>query len=97
MSVVGMLSFGGCYSVQFGNVPIVPTSAMTQEGVHKVLPAVIKCYERWNHRINTGLLNRWLEAIQRVHAPPPGPRNRTIKLKYLTQVGDLTRRQWYPF
>jgi len=72
--------------MQFGNVPVVPTSIITKEGVKKVLPAVIKSYQRWNKRISTGLLNRWLEAIQRVHVPPPGPRNRTIKLKYMTQV-----------
>lgn len=40
---------------------------------------------RWNTRVSTGLLNRWLRAIL-VLKPPPAIGGRRYNLKYITQT-----------
>lgn len=42
-------------------------------------------YERWNLRVSTGRLNRWLKAMAR-HHPPPTVKGKPINVKYATQV-----------
>jgi predicted GTPase len=42
-------------------------------------------HESWNKRVGTGLLNRWLAAIERLHSPPPVGK-RAVRLKYMVQV-----------
>ncbi len=65
--------------------PVVTLSALTGRGVDKLMPAVVAVHENWNRRIPTARLNRWLrEAVAR--HPPPAPRGRRIKLRYITQV-----------
>lgn len=73
---------------QLGGVRVLPTSAVTGAGVRALFPAVVHSYESWNRRVSTGLLNRWLEAMVRVHAPPPTGK-RTVRLKYMAQVSGL--------
>jgi hypothetical protein len=55
---------------QCGGAEIVPVSALTGAGREKILPAVLRTYQRWNLRVPTSTLNRWLELIQRHHPPP---------------------------
>ena len=69
---------------QIRGVPVVTLSALTSQGVKKLLPEVAAVYEIWNKRISTGPLNRWLkEAVER--HPPPISRGRPIRLRYITQ------------
>jgi GTPase len=49
------------------------------------MKAVFAADKRWNSRITTSKLNRWLEgAIER--NSPPAPSGRRIKIRYATQA-----------
>ncbi len=64
---------------------IVTLSAKQGRGIDTLMKAVIAADKRWNQRISTGKLNRWLEAIVQRNAPP-APSGRRIKIKYITQA-----------
>ncbi|GAB9468191.1 Ribosome-associated gtpase enga [Globisporangium polare] len=70
---------------QVKGVPVVPISALTGKGIRKLLPEVMKAYEKWDLRVTTGRLNRWMKAMAR-HHPPPTIKGKTINVKYVTQV-----------
>lgn len=66
-------------------VPVVTLSARQERGIDKLLETVLVAMERWNRRIPTAQVNRWLEAaIER--NPPPAPSGRRIKIRYGTQA-----------
>lgn len=64
---------------------IVTLSGKQGKGVDKLMAAVTLADKRWNQRISTGKLNRWLEEIVQRNAPP-APSGRRIKIKYMTQA-----------
>jgi len=69
---------------QVPGVPLVTLSALSGRGLDRLAPAVFAAYERWNRRVPTPHLNRWLtEALER-HTPPAAS-GRRIKLRYMTQ------------
>lgn len=70
---------------QLASVPVVPLSALTGEGVEKLMPAVWRVYEAWNRRVPTAALNRWFAQALERH-PPPLIDGRRLKLRYITQV-----------
>ncbi len=70
---------------QLRGVQLVPLSGKTGKGINKLMPAALKVYEAWNRRVSTGNLNRWLDETIARH-PPPAPRGRRIKLRYVTQA-----------
>jgi len=70
---------------QLRGLPVVHFSALTGEGLGRLMPAVFDVYERWNKRIATGALNRWFSEVVSRHAPP-AVAGRRLKLRYLTQV-----------
>jgi len=70
---------------QARGVTVVPLSARSGRGVERLMPAVLRTYERWNARVGTGPLNRWLEAAVAAH-PPPLVKGRRLKLRYATQI-----------
>jgi len=66
-------------------VPVVTLSAKQERGVDKLMQAVFGAVAKWNSRIPTSQLNRWLEsALER--NPPPAPSGRRIKIRYATQA-----------
>jgi GTP-binding protein len=66
-------------------VPIVTLSSKQERGIDKLLEAVLAAMERWNRRVPTSQVNRWLEsAVER--NPPPAPSGRRIKIRYATQA-----------
>ncbi len=70
---------------QMKGIPVVTLSALTGQGVEKLLPAVRQAHEVWNSRVPTGELNRWFEgALERHQAPLV--QGRRLKLRYLTQA-----------
>lgn len=71
---------------QARGVPVVTLSALTGRGVEKLMPAVTKTYQRWQHRISTAALNRWLKDMTESHPPPLGQHGRRIRLRYMTQA-----------
>mmetsp|Transcript_13909 Transcript_13909/g.22708 ORF Transcript_13909/g.22708 Transcript_13909/m.22708 type:complete len:641 (+) Transcript_13909:209-2131(+) len=75
-------------------VPIIPTSALNNDGVKDILPTVLETYDKWKSRIKTHPLNVWVRTAQLNHPPPAaagahykqkkttsGP----LKIKYVTQ------------
>ena len=70
---------------QIRGVRAVPLSGETGYGIDKLMESVREAYLRWNTRIPTARLNRWMEGIL-VRHPPPAVSGRRLKIKYVTQV-----------
>jgi len=70
---------------QVRGIPVVTCSSLTGRGLEKLLPAVVRVHEIWNRRVETGLLNRWLEGVVDSH-PPPVVKGRRLRLRYMTQA-----------
>ena len=70
---------------QARGVPTLMLSALTGDGVRRLMPAVMNAYRVWNIRLATGPLNRWLAGVTGRH-PPPLVSGRRTKLRYLTQT-----------
>lgn len=66
-------------------VEIITLSALTGRHLDKLMPAVFATQEAWNTRVTTGQLNRWLDGVTQAH-PPPAPKGRRIRLRYVTQA-----------
>ena len=69
---------------QAKGVALVPLSALTGAGVGELMPAVFEAVARWDRRIGTGPLNRWLSETVAAK-PPPVARGRPNRLRYITQ------------
>ncbi len=67
--------------------PIEVCSAVTGEGLHRILPAALRLEERFGARISTRELNT---ALRELAAERPGPRRgpRQLSLRYLVQTGE---------
>ena len=70
---------------QLKGVPVVTLSALTGEGMGRLLPAIRQAHVVWNTRVATGELNRWFEDALARHAPPLVS-GRRLKLRYITQA-----------
>jgi GTP-binding protein len=70
---------------QIKGVTCLPLSVLTGRGLKKLLPAVVATCERWQHRVPTAALNRWLEDAVATHEPPMA-KGRRVKIRYATQV-----------
>jgi GTP-binding protein len=70
---------------QIGGVELVAVSALTGEGVERLMPAVMRADAIWNKRLQTSTLNRFLENALEKH-PPPAVRGRRIRIRYMTQA-----------
>ena len=67
------------------DVPIIFTSALTKQRIHKVLETAIEVYENKNQKIKTSELNEFfLPLIE--HYPPPAVKGKFVKIKYVTQL-----------
>ena len=69
---------------QLKGVPVVTLSALTGEGVTRLLPTVRQAHQVWNTRVPTADLNRWFEQALSRHTPPLVD-GRRLKLRYITQ------------
>jgi GTP-binding protein len=70
---------------QLKGVPVLTVSAKTGKGIDQILKAAFELREAWSRRVGTGELNRWFaDAIEA--NPPPAPKGKRIKLRYVTQV-----------
>ena len=70
---------------QVKGVPIVTISALKGKGIEKLMDQVFTIYDRWNWRIPTADLNRWLELKLEAH-PPPLVQGRRLRIRYATQI-----------
>lgn len=75
----------GLQLAQAKDVPLIAFSAETGQGLDRLMPAVLAIHQTWNKRVPTAALNRWLlDAVDT--NPPPAPKGRRIKIRYITQV-----------
>jgi GTPase len=72
---------------QLAGAPLVPVSALSGQGLDKLMKAVFTVYEAWNKRIPTAELNRWFALALERHQPP-AVSGRRIKLRYITQANS---------
>ena len=70
---------------QVVGAPLVGISALTGEGVDRIVPAIIAANTAWNKRVGTSALNRFLENALERHAPP-AVSGRRVRIRYMTQV-----------
>jgi GTP-binding protein len=70
---------------QLRDVPLLTVSAKTGKGVGTILKVAFELKDAWNKRVPTGELNRWFEQAVETN-PPPAPKGKRIKLRYITQV-----------
>jgi GTP-binding protein len=70
---------------QWKGVPIVALSALSGEGLDRLMPAIARQHEIWNRRISTHRLNEWLQYMLEKHSPP-APKGRRIRIRYITQA-----------
>jgi len=69
----------------FTDVPIIFTSVLTKQRIHKVLEEAKRVYENRKRKITTSKLNELMqEAI--AHYGPPSVKGKFIKIKYVTQL-----------
>ncbi|WP_261664264.1 ribosome biogenesis GTPase Der [Deinococcus sp. Marseille-Q6407] len=65
--------------------PRVYTSAINDYGIHDMLAEAMKLYDKWQSRVPTAELNRWLEIWQIKHSVPNFG-GRPLKMYFMTQV-----------
>ncbi len=65
--------------------PIVFTSAITKQRIHKALEAAQQVFENRKRKITTSVLNDELLPIIE-HTPPPSLKGKYIKIKYITML-----------
>ena len=70
---------------QLRDVPLLTVSAKTGKGIETILKVAFELHDAWNKRVPTGELNRWFERAVDAN-PPPAPKGKRIKLRYITQV-----------
>jgi GTP-binding protein len=70
---------------QVRGLPVVTISGMTGRNLDRLMDAVIEIYQRWNKRVPTAQVNRWLSEVQQMH-PPPLVGGRRVKIRYMTQI-----------
>lgn len=70
---------------QIAGSPLIAVSALTGEGLDRLLPAVLAADKAWNTRVPTAQLNRFLaDALER--HPPPAIHGRRVRIRYMTQA-----------
>ena len=69
---------------QIKGVPLLKLSAKSGYGINQLMREVFKCYSKWNSRISTGKLNRWLEGMI-ISNPPPMAKGKQQKIRFITQ------------
>ncbi len=69
----------------FEDVPVIFTSALTKQRIHKTLDTAVEVYSRRKQRISTSRLNEFLrKSVDQFH--PPAVKGKHIKINYVTQL-----------
>ena len=66
-------------------IPIAYVSAKTGQRTDRIMDEVLRVYEKWNTRVSTGLLNKWIHAFAKVQKMPTN-NGKMLKLRYLMQI-----------
>ena len=67
-------------------IPVVPVSALTGEGVERLLETLEKVRQEGQRRFGTADLNRWLQEVVE-ERQPPADRGREVRFYSMTQAG----------
>lgn len=70
---------------QIKGAPIVAVSAMSGDGLDRLMAAVVEAYGVWNRRVPTAALNRWFGQALAAN-PPPAKSGSRLKMNYITQA-----------
>lgn len=65
--------------------PIIPLTAIKSNNCSKVIDECIRVYDKWQTRLITSQLNKWLQQAT-IHHSPGLEQKKPIRLKYITQV-----------
>ncbi|MGB0914687.1 MAG: ribosome biogenesis GTPase Der [Crocinitomicaceae bacterium] len=69
----------------FNDVPIIFTSTVTKQRIHKTLEAVMEVHENRTKKIPTSEINEvMLDIIE--HTPPPSVKGKYVRIKYVQQL-----------
>ncbi|OFZ52873.1 MAG: ribosome biogenesis GTPase Der, partial [Bacteroidetes bacterium RIFCSPHIGHO2_02_FULL_44_7] len=69
----------------FNDVPIIFTSTISKQRIHKALEAAMEVYENRTQKISTSEINDYFQDI--IHAtPPPSVKGKYVKIKYIQQL-----------
>ena len=70
---------------QAKGIPIAFVSAQNGQRTDRIMDEVLRVYEKWNTRVSTGLLNKWMHAFSKVHKLP-SDEGKMLKMRYLMQI-----------
>jgi GTP-binding protein len=70
---------------QVVGAPLIMISAVSGEGIERILPAVMEADRAWNTRVATAVLNRFLQDAIARHSPP-AIHGRRVRIRYMTQA-----------
>ncbi|MCM1291901.1 MAG: ribosome biogenesis GTPase Der [Prevotella sp.] len=71
----------------FVDFPILFTSALTKQRIHKVLETATHVYENRKRQIPTSQLNSYMLEVV-AETPPPSNKGKFVKIKYVTMLKD---------
>ncbi|MFN6934065.1 MAG: ribosome biogenesis GTPase Der [Tsuneonella sp.] len=71
---------------QVKGLSLFAVSAKTGKGLDQMIKAAFEIREAWSKRVPTAALNRWFDDALETN-PPPAPKGKRIKLRYITQAG----------
>jgi len=69
----------------YNNIPIIFTSVLNKQRIHKVLEKAIEVHQNLNRRITTSALNDFMQTVIEAY-PPPSNKGKYIRIKYVTQL-----------
>jgi GTP-binding protein len=69
----------------FNDVPIIFTSTVEKQRIHKALETVMEVYENRTRKIPTSELNEVMQEII-MATPPPSVKGKYIRIKYIQQL-----------
>jgi len=69
----------------FIDVPIIFTSVINKQRIHKVLEEAKNVYENRKKKISTSRLNEVMQEVVAAY-PPPSVKGKFVKIKYITQL-----------
>lgn len=69
----------------FNDVPILFTSTVTKQRIHKALEEAMRVYENRIKKIPTSRLNEVMQQVMQIN-PPPSVKGKYIRIKYVSQL-----------
>ncbi|WP_129716149.1 ribosome biogenesis GTPase Der [Pedobacter sp. SYP-B3415] len=73
----------------FTDVPIVFTSVLNKQRIHKAVEAALEVYKNRSKKISTSKLNDVMLPLIESY-PPPSNKGKYIKIKYVTQINGIS-------